>query len=367
MATKNRIRKSAKNSEDGQPTRPTLAEAVAALQERELRLAAILETAADAIITIDKRGIIVSVNPATERLFGYAADELIGQNVKLLMPSPYAEEHDGYIASYLKTGVARIIGTGRETVAKRRDGMVFPVDLAVSEVDHLQMFTAILRDISERKQLQREIVEIAHLEQQRLGADLHDACGQELTALGLLASSLVQSLEHRAPKEVEVARKIGEGLRRVLQYVRDVARGLSKGDLDPAELPRALEELTARLSETSRISCVFQGDAPVAMEDRIVATHLYHIAQEACTNALKHAAAGKVQVQLASRSGVVTLRIRDDGIGIANDAREGLGLRIMRNRASVIGATLTIERGKRGGTVVTCTLPTEPRHAPRQG
>jgi PAS domain S-box-containing protein len=365
MAAKKRGKKAAPTAEGGNIRPPELIEAVAALRERESRLTAILETAADAIITIDKRGAIESVNRATERMFGYCANELIGQNVKMLMLSPYAEEHDKYLSNYLKTGVKKIIGIGREAVARRKDGSLFPVSLAISEVDHLKMFTAILRDISERKRLEHEIVQIALLEQQRLGADLHDECGQELTALGLLADSLVVSLKERAPAEVEVAGKVRDGLKHVLQYLRDVARGLSKAEIDPAELAGALEELASRLSEISGISCVFHGDTTAAVEDSVVATHLYRIAQEACTNALKHAQARTVQVHLGAGRGVVTLRIRDDGIGVSDRAKNGLGLRIMRNRASVIGADLTIEPGKRRGTVVTCTLPRERRHGPR--
>ena len=119
--------------------------------EREQTLA-ILNAAVDAIITIDRKGIIVSTNPATERIFGYAESELIGQNVSILMPSPHREAHDGYIARYWETGEAHIAGSGREVTAQRKDGSIFPADLAVSEVDHLGFFTGIIRDISFRKQ-----------------------------------------------------------------------------------------------------------------------------------------------------------------------------------------------------------------------
>jgi two-component system CheB/CheR fusion protein len=113
-----------------------------ALREREKSLQAILNTAADAIITINATGFIQSANPAAERMFGYAAAEMVGQNVKILMPSPYREQHDRYLDNYKKTGVKKIIDIGREVEAQRKDGSVFPVDLAVSAVDHLGLFTA---------------------------------------------------------------------------------------------------------------------------------------------------------------------------------------------------------------------------------
>jgi|SRR5262245_34410492 PAS domain S-box-containing protein len=99
------------------------------------KLRGILESAAIAIITIDDRGLIEAVNPMTERLFGYAAAELAGQNVKVLMPDPYRAEHDGYISSYVKTGTRKIIGIGREVTGRRKDGGTFPIHLAVSEFE----------------------------------------------------------------------------------------------------------------------------------------------------------------------------------------------------------------------------------------
>jgi PAS domain S-box-containing protein len=131
--------------------------ATAALRESEGRLRAILNTAGDGIITIDQQGIINSVNPATEQLFGYTRNELIGRNISMLMPPPHCERHDDYIASYRETGTARIIGIGREMNAKRKDGSTFPVDLAVSEVKHLGLFAGIVRDISERKEVQEAL------------------------------------------------------------------------------------------------------------------------------------------------------------------------------------------------------------------
>ena len=148
------------------------------LRDREARLRAIIDTAVDAIITIDERGLIQSTNPATEKMFGYTSTELIGRNVSTLMPSPYREEHDGYLMRYLQTGEKRIIGIGREVSGRRKDGTVFPVELAVSEM-HADggRFTGILHDTTRRKKLEREILEIAGLEQNRIGQDLHDNVG----------------------------------------------------------------------------------------------------------------------------------------------------------------------------------------------
>jgi PAS domain S-box-containing protein len=120
------------------------------LREREGTLRAIVETAVDAIIVIDDHGSVRSFNGAAERMFGYAADEVVGQNVNLLMPSPFREEHDGYLRHFLDTGERRIIGIGRQVEGLRKDGSTFPVHLAVSEVDlgNRKLFAGILRDLS---------------------------------------------------------------------------------------------------------------------------------------------------------------------------------------------------------------------------
>ncbi|MBC8503362.1 MAG: PAS domain S-box protein, partial [Chloroflexi bacterium] len=125
----------------------------------EQKLKNILDTVVDGIITIDPKGVINSVNPATERLFGYSADEMVGHNVKTLMPEPYAAEHDQYLENYVTTGHARIIGSGREVVGRRKDGSTFPMDLAVSEmcVDGVLMFNGIVRDITERHQSMEDV------------------------------------------------------------------------------------------------------------------------------------------------------------------------------------------------------------------
>jgi two-component system CheB/CheR fusion protein len=329
-----------------------------ALRDREERLRAILDTAMDAIITIDRRGIIQSVNAATERIFGYAATEMIGQNVSLLMASPYREAHGGYLARYRETGQKHIIGISREVEARRKDGSVFSTELAVSEIEHLGLFTGIHRDLTERKQLERDVVQAASLEQRRIGQDLHDSVAQELTALNLLARDLAETLRTGPARTAQLVEQMTQGLQRSQRELRAVLRGLLPVAVDTAGLMAALSDLADRTRQERKVSCMFDCPEPVSVADNLAATQLYLIAQEAVHNAVKHAQAQHVRITLGQADASLVLRVQDDGIGMPAPPAEmqGLGLRIMRNRAAILGARLTIEPAEPTGTVVTCAL-----------
>lgn len=160
------------------------------------RLDAILKTAVEGIITIDDRGTIDSINPAGEKLFGYTADELIGRNVSTLMPSPYRDEHDGYMANYRHTGVKKIIGIGREVIGKRKDGTQFPMDLSVSEfkVADKRMFAGFVRDLTERHRSE-EIV-------QSLGRIVEESLNEIFIVDSETLSSTRSKNEHHRPRSL---------------------------------------------------------------------------------------------------------------------------------------------------------------------
>jgi two-component system sensor kinase FixL len=153
-----------------------------AQRESELRLRSILDTVPDAIVVIDAQGIIQSFSPAAERLFGYASGEVVGDNVSVLMPTPYREAHDGYIEYYLRTGERRIIGIGRVVTGRRKDGETFPMELQVGEFSSLgaRFFTGFARDLTERQEAERRI--------QDLQAELFHA--SRLSVMGQMASTM---------------------------------------------------------------------------------------------------------------------------------------------------------------------------------
>ncbi|MCW5552972.1 MAG: PAS domain S-box protein [Verrucomicrobiae bacterium] len=335
--------------------------AAAELRDTNERLRAILETAVEGIITIDERGIIESFNRAAERIFGYSAAEVIGRNVDVLMPSPYRQEHDGYMANYRRTGHARIIGTGREVVGQRRDGSEFPMDLAVSEVRlaDRRIFTGFVRDVSERKRLEREILEISDREQHRIGQDLHDGLCQQLAGIELMSQVLERKLAASSPTDAERVAELGGHVRAAIAQARQLAHGLSPVTLESEGLMSALQELANNSHKMFRVTCKFVCDPPVLVHDQTVATHLYRIAQEAVSNAIKHGKAQHVTLSLKNAGGRNVLMIKDDGVGLPKvlPKGKGMGLRIMQYRARMIGGAAMVERDLDGGTSVICSTP----------
>jgi two-component system sensor kinase FixL len=350
-----------------------------ALRESEERIRAILNTAADAIISIDQQGIVASVNPAALRMFGYSQEELLGKNISLIMPSPFREEHDAYLSRYLQTGEARIIGVGREVVGLRKDGSTFPVDLGVSQVDHLGLFTGIIRDISERKELLKQILKIAADEQRRIGQELHDGTGQELTGLALFAGTLVELLDKdtqtssdgettRNFSETELlrlrdtARRLSQGLVEANKHVQQLSHGILPVQIEVEGLRSALAELAAGTDALQNVTCRFDCPVPVAVANNTTATHLYRIAQEAVHNALRHGRANQIRISLLRLSGDIVLEVSDNGSGFEptlvnrSSVPRGFGLGIMNYRAGMIGGKLTISRQEERGMLVRCTV-----------
>ena len=338
-------------------------QAQAALRDSEERLRAILETAVEGIITIDECGVIESVNRAAERIFGYPATELIGKNVSVLMPSPYREAHDGYLANYVRTGQARIIGIGREVIGQRKDGAIFPMDLAVSEVRlaDRRLFTGFVRDITERKQLEQEILDISNREQQRIGQDLHDGLCQQLAGIELMCQVLEQKLAAKSKSEAERAGEIARHVREAITHTRSLARGLSPVEFEANGFMSALQELASNVQKLFHVECRFECPEPVLIQSNTAATHLYRIAQEAINNAIKHGKAGRIVIALRLSTRGVVLSVADDGSGFPAElkAPAGMGLRIMKYRAGMVGATLEFRRANGRGTVVSCAFHTD--------
>lgn len=345
-----------------------------ALRDSEARTRAVIEAAADGIVVIDKEGHIESANPATERLFGYRADELLGRNIRTLMPEPYHSEHDRYLAEYLRTGRAHIIGAGREVIGLRKDGGTFPMSLAVSELrlGDRRMFTGIVHDLTGRRQLEQEVLHASTDEQRRIGQDLHDGLCQELVSLSMGAELLAKRLDAASPHEAAAVRRLSDDVQSAAEQARRLSHGLNPVDVEAGGLAGALEHLAHRVTESTTLTCRLThhplvGPQVLAALTDDVTTNLYRIAQEAVGNAVKHARASRIEIRLRSVGRALTLEVSDNGRGMAQDVsapsaprrsggEPGIGLRTMTYRARMIGGDLTIARRRGGGTVITCSV-----------
>lgn len=220
--------------------------------------------------------------------------------------------------------------------------------------------------VLERERLMGQVAELVWSEQQGLIHTLHDTLGQELTGVALLGSSLAQRLKKKDPEAAETARRIAECSQQSLELVRQLSKGLFPVEVDAKGLMLALEQLASTTETVYRIPCRLElaDDVPVLISDNRAATQLYRIAQEAVTNALRHARAEHITIRMSANGPLTTLVVADDGVGIGQTglATGGMGLRIMRYRAMSIGARLAVERGLARGTTVTCALWETPRH-----
>src|SRR5256714_2702687 len=217
---------------------------------------------------------------------------------------------------------------------------------------------ALKREMAERERLDQEIAGVADRERRRLGQKLHDSLGQHLTGTALAAQVLREKLAERSATEVEDADKVVQYIEEGIDLTRNLARGFFSPELEADGLNVALQGLAENISERFRVPCIFNGDDAVHVGDATTATQLYHIAQEAAMNAVKHASANRIDIELAQSGQKLTLVVSDDGRGFPEKLPEppGLGLRLMAHGASLIGGKLAIARKRDGGTLVICKL-----------
>jgi PAS domain S-box-containing protein len=350
----------------------------AELREIEARKAAMLESAIDAVVAIDHRGFITEFNPTAERVFGYSRDEVLGRPmVDLMVPPSLRDRHRRAFARYLETEESTILGRPIEITAMRADGTEFPVELAIARIDlpGPPSFTAYIRDIAGRKRRERALQEsverrrrlealLLHAqesERKRIAWDLHDDSIQVMTAVALRLKAFRRRVAqdpylagHMTELEVVVGQAIGR-LRALLFELRPVI--LDREGL--AAAVRQYLEVLERDGISTSLEARMSTEPPP--ETRAL---LYRLAQEALTNARKHARADKVEVHLEERGDGVALRVTDNGTGFAPDRqpeRPGhLGLVAMRERAEVFGGWCRIDSAPGEGTTVHVWVPAMP-------
>jgi len=221
-----------------------------------------------------------------------------------------------------------------------------------------QRTIALTQEIAERERLEKEILEISEREQRRIGHDLHDSLCQHLTGTALAGQVLEEKLVAKSLPEAADVNEIIELVEEGITIARDLARGIYPVDMKAEGLMAAFQELAMNTAKRSNIVCTLECGSPVLVDDATIATHLYRIAQEAVSNAIRHGKPKHIVINLSDIHDRVTLTVEDDGIGLPEDWQkgQGLGTRIMAHRATRIGATFDLEPNPTGGTFVRCSV-----------
>ena len=346
------------------------------LRSSEARWRSIVESAVDGIVVIDSRGRIEAFNPAAERLFGYTEAEVTGQNVNMLMPSPYREEHDGYVSHYLETGEKKIIGIGREVTGLRRDGTRFPLRLSVGEmeVNGERKFTGILADLSARVRIEERLREQTALA--RLG-EMAAVIAHEVKNPLAGIRGAIQVIGGRMPKESRDAAVVKEIVTRIdalNELIKDLllfARPPQPrpAPVDLADLVRTTADLLGGDPALKAVHVDVEGSVAPAMAD---AELLKIVFQNLLVNAVQAMQGqGAIRVTLEAADGATRVTVRDAGPGIAADVLDkiftpffttkargtGLGLSTAKRIVEAHGGRIAIACPPGGGTTVTVELP----------
>lgn len=363
-------------------------------QTGESHLRSILATVPDAMVVIDEKGVILSFSATAEKMFGYAENEVIGENVSMLMPSPDRERHDGYLENYRRTGERKIIGIGRVTNARRRDGNTFPIELSVGEarLGDSRIFTGFIHDITNRQQTEGQLkdlqAELAHVgrvsEMSTFASSLAHELNQPLTAV----TTYCESIEHITQAQpdsstnaliAEAAQQAAKEALRAGEIVRRLRSFLSRGESDREieELPRLITEANALALVGSRESGVevqvnLAAGADLVLVDRV---QIQQVLTNLIRNAMDSMEASEEKLLTVSTSAgpdeFITVAVGDTGSGIdeniaaklfqpfvtSKQTGMGIGLSICRTIIEAHGGRIWFESALEGGTIFRFTLP----------
>jgi PAS domain S-box-containing protein len=351
---------------DGRPIRALgVIEDVTEAQEQRQQLqlqAAIIDRLGEGVMLITRDGTILFANPAFEKLFGYGGGELKGRNA-LSLSFRSSANFEGLLRTVFE-GTTDDRTSIIDLEGRRRDGSMCPIQCYFSSMmlGATRCVVAVATDVSERKQLEREVMQVATRVQQRIGSDLHDGLGQQLAGIAMMLQGLGQRVVHAGGSEA-LSTEVDEIVQLVnaaIRSTRSLARGLSPVRPSREGLLEGFEELVNQVLERYRIRVHMELSLPDEMSlDENTATNLYRIAQEGVLNAARHADATQIHLRLRVAGPDVELLVIDDGKGFdpLQFARGGMGLRIMRFRAQLIGGYLSVESRPGAGTTLRCRCP----------
>ncbi len=361
-----------------------------ALRLREALLQSMVDIVPDALVVIDTRGVIQSFNPSAERAFGYAAAEVIGRNVSLLMPEPLGQAHDGYVERYLRTGERRIIGIGRIVLGRRKDGSTFPMELQIGEVDiaGAHLFVGFARDLTARQErerrmaeLQAEVIHLSRLSElgHMVSAIAHEV-NQPLAAIGNYIGGIRRLLTDDIPP---VLRQAIERVAVQAERARDIVSSM-RGLVKKEDRPRQTENLETLIRETSALALIgtnqtvgldlrLSPDAMFGYVDKVqIQQVLLNLIRNA-VEAMNGASASRLTIETVRMPDRVEFTVADTGPGLPDTVRErlfqpfvttkpdglGVGLSICRTIIEGHGGELTAESPPDGGTLFRFSVPAQ--------
>ncbi|MEE9465115.1 MAG: response regulator [Candidatus Neomarinimicrobiota bacterium] len=332
------------------------------LRESEARFRTLVEHAPEAIIVLDAdQGRFVDANGRAVHLFGIEHTELLGLDISHISPEVQPNGRPSNEVFMEKVHAALTDGNPPfEWLHKNIKGESFSCEERLVRLPFAgrDLVRASITDITERKRLEREIIEISEREKSRIGQDLHDDLGQFLRGIGFMSAVLEKRLRDQNAREAEEAARITEFIITATVKANSLARQLFPADLKNEGLFVAIEALVSNMEEMYGIRCDFKYEKPIRLLDPIMATHLLRIVQEAVNNAVKHGQAEEIVIELTTSGNQTTIEVRDDGIGLSSQPEQtgGLGLHTMNYRAEIIGASFSMSTNAQGGVTVTCTF-----------
>lgn len=334
-----------------------LTDARGRVREEAARWRALAEYAPDIIVRLSPSADVEFIN---RPLPGYRVEDIIGTPVYRWI----RDDYHGALRALLTAAMHRGEGGSLEAEGVGPHGAAAWYSIRVGPIrnqDRVEAVNLIATDITGKRRLERDILEVSEKERERMGRDLHDGLGQVLTGVSLLSRGLQNKLHGKDIAEASDAHRIDSLVQDAIEQTRQMARGLFPIGIAESGLRVALEDLAAAAQASSGVDCRVVGTPPDCCEEDRRAMHLYRIVQEAVNNALRHGKPENIAIRLFTDQDRCAVVVEDDGVGFPTSAPNGtgMGLRLMQYRASMVGAMLDVRRGPGGGTVLTCRFPPE--------
>ncbi len=331
------------------------------LKKSEEKFRAYYEKAPLAYQSLDENGCLIHVNVAWLNIMQYSHAEVLGESIANFLAPEYVELFRKKFPCFKQEGEIQ----GLEFKMVRKDGLVLTMSvtgqIGYDNEGNFIRTHCILNNITECRKLEKEALEIEDRERKRIACELHDGLGQLLTSLAYKSEALQYELEEESVNKSEDAASITSDINKAKEEVDRILKGISPVDPDEKGFVAALENLAYSTKVNFRISCNFRYEAEISINDSAVISHLYRIAQEAVTNAVKHSRCRNIDIILQKERDGKSLMIKDDGVGIPlSGNRDGMGLKIMKYRAALIGASLDIQSDAGTETSIKCSVVDTP-------